>query len=553
MIYDSSKCFQKFKSDVSHISLPDKFTFPFFYEPHEIALIAAKELEEHIESSEWEHNFYDNRPDLTPVGKMFGVLVVKNENGELGYLTAFSGKMGESVLVEPFVPPVFDRLTDGSYFLEGQDTLNEINAKVLELEENPELASWIKLLDDQTDYSATVINNEKAIIKKSKSLRDALKVKGVSEEELETLNNQSISEQLRLKRLKRFWRSRLDFIQSKIDEFQNEIQTLKVERKSRSNALQKRLFSEYKFLNYNQESESLWNIFKDLPTHTPPSGAGECCAPKLLQFAYSNKYKPIAMAEFWWGLSPNSIIRKHKHFYPACKGKCEPILEHMLKGLQVESNPLLSKSQPLGEVGIVFQDEHILVISKPSGLLSVPGKELVDSVLLRLTEQFKKEFVPKLLHRLDMATSGVMIFAKTKRAHKHLQKQFLNRDIKKRYIALLDGEISQMEGEIDLPLRVDLENRPNQMVCYEHGKSALTKYKVIEVKNGKTLIHFYPVTGRTHQLRMHASHEKGLNTPILGDILYGKRDKRLHLHAEQITFTHPVSKEKMTFEVAASF
>jgi len=523
------------------------------YEPHKIALVAAKELENNINESNWEHNFYDNRPDLTPLGKMFGVLVVQNENKELGYLSAFSGKMGESVLIEPFVPPVFDRLTEKSYFLKEQDILNEMNAKVIELENNSDYLSWKSLYENEKVYSQNIIFKEKEFIKKSKAKRAQLKKNKLIDTEIKALNNQSISEQLRLKRLKRFWRKRIEYIQEKISEFENQISLIKKKRKETSNNLQKRLFSEYKFLNYNNEWESLWNIFKNTPTNTPPSGAGECCAPKLLQFAYLNKFKPIALAEFWWGISPNSIIRKHKHFYPACKGKCQPILGHMLKGLNIDSNPLLSEVKPLGDIEILFQDKYIIVINKPSGLLSVPGKELKDSVELRLTERFKSEFTPKLLHRLDMATSGVMIFAKTKRAHKNLQKQFLSRKIKKKYIALLDGELNNNKGEIELPLRVDLENRPYQMVCYEHGKPAHTKYEVIEVRNGKTLVHFYPITGRTHQLRVHASHKKGLNTPILGDILYGKRDERLYLHAEKISFLHPIENKEMSFSIEAKF
>lgn len=553
MTYNPNNCFQKFQSDVSHIKLPNKFTFPFVYEPHEIAYKAAEELENYIVNNEWNHNFDTNQPNLPPFGKMFGVLVVSNSKGELGYLSAFSGKLGDEVLINNFVPPIFDRLTEDSYFLEGKDELNIINAKVDELEADSDYASWKGILQRETEYSLNVLAEEKAFIKKSKAKRNKEKESRISEDRLLALNNESISEQLRLKRLKRFWRSRLEFVQSKIDEFTTKIQKLKVERKAKSNTLQKKIFTDYKFLNYNQEWESLWNIFENTPKKIPPSGAGDCCAPKLMQFAYQNELKPIAMAEFWWGKSPNSIIRKHKHFYPACKGKCEPILGHMLKGLDVDSNPLLSETKPLGDISIVYQDEHVLLINKPTGLLSVPGKELIDSVEVRLTERFKTEFVPRLLHRLDMATSGIMIFAKSKRAHKNLQKQFLNRVIKKRYVALLDGLLEETSGTIDLPLRVDFENRPNQMVCYEHGKHAITNYEVIEVKDGKTLVYFYPVTGRTHQLRMHASYPKGLNTPILGDVLYGKRANRLHLHAERITFVHPIKKEEISFTVDTPF
>ena len=484
---------------------------------------------------------------------MFGVLVVKSLKGELGYLSAFSGKIGEEVLIESFVPPIFDRLTENSYFLQGKEALNTISDRIDSLELSPEYSSWKETLKKDTKYSDSIISSEKLLIKLNKAKRNEKKSQGIEREELAKLNNESLQEQLKLKSLKRFWRLRLEFIQEKVDVLANEIEVLKVERKAKSNALQKKIFGDYKFLNFNQELKSLWKIFEKTPYKIPPSGAGDCCAPKLLQFAYQNNLKPIALAEFWWGKSPNSVIRKHNYFYPACKGKCEPILGHMLKGLDVDSNPLLCESKPLGEIKIIFQDQYLLIINKPSGLLSVPGKELIDSVLVRLTEKYKEEFIPRLLHRLDMATSGVMIFAKTKRAHKHLQKQFLNRIIKKTYVALLNGRITNIEGEINLPLRVDFENRPCQMVCYENGKHAITKYKVIDVKNGKTLVYFYPITGRTHQLRIHASHKNGLNTPIVGDILYGKASNRLHLHAQTITFIHPIEKKEMSFYVEAEF
>ncbi|MAW64811.1 MAG: RNA pseudouridine synthase [Flavobacteriales bacterium] len=551
--FDPINCFQQFNSNINGVELPEKFTFPFVYEPSKIALIAADELKEHLVSNKWNHNFEFNLPSSPPLGKMFGVLVVKSSKGELGYLSAFSGKLGDEVLIEPFVPPIFDRLTENSYFLRGKDALNIINDRVDSLEVSPEFSSWKEILKKDTKYSESVISKEKLLIKANKAKRNEKKALGIEREELAKLNNESLQEQLKLKSLKRFWRLRLEFIQQNVDFLANEIEALKVERKAKSNALQKKIFSDYKFLNFNKEFESLWNIFEKTPYKIPPSGAGDCCAPKLLQFAYQNNLKPIALAEFWWGKSPNSVIRKHNYFYPACKGKCEPILGHMLKGLDVDSNPLLCESRPLGEIQIVFQDEYVLIINKPSGLLSVPGKELVDSVLVRLTEKYKEEFMPRLLHRLDMATSGVMIFAKTKRAHKHLQKQFLNRIVKKTYVALLNGEITNIEGEINLPLRVDFENRPYQMVCYKYGKHAETKYKVIEVKNGKTRVYFYPITGRTHQLRMHASHKNGLNTPIVGDILYGKASNRLHLHAKKITFIHPIEKKEMSFTVKEKF
>lgn len=552
--FDLNTCFTKFKTDVSGINLPKKFTFPFYYQPHEIAVLAANELQILIQEKTWNHNFDTNLPEEKAAGKMFGVLVVKNAKGKLGYLSAFSGKMGNQVALNGFVPPIFNRLKTNGYYLAGEEELNQINRKVWALEKNAVFKSWKDLLVKETTYSSVVINTEKQSIKENKNLRKNIRDNQELTSTLtQRLGQKSIHDQLRFKRIKKFWKGRLTFIQSKCDEFQNEIDRFKNQRKAMSISLQKKLFSDYKFLDANNEFETLWNIFKNTPTRIPPSGAGDCCAPKLLQFAYQQKFEPIALAEFWWGVSPNSIIRKHNYFYPACRSKCEPILGHMLKGLNVDVNPMLSKPDTIGEIEEVFQDSHILVINKPAELLSIPGKNIKDSVLTRLEIKYLNQFRPLLLHRLDMSTSGIMIFAKSKRAHKHLQKQFLNRTLKKRYIALLDGELENKEGSIDLPLRVDLDNRPYQMVCYEHGKASLTEYKVISIKDGKTLIHFHPITGRTHQLRVHASHELGLNRSIVGDDLYGKKLNRLHLHAEKVQFTHPVNQEKLMFEVKADF
>ena len=259
------------------------------------------------------------------------------------------------------------------------------------------------------------------------------------------------------------------------------------------------------------------------------------------------------MAEFWWGKSPNSEIRKHKNFYPACQGRCKPILTHMLEGIEMEENPMLENSSNEKDIKIIFEDDAIVVLNKPAELLSVPGKEINDSVLVRVKNLYPNATGPLIVHRLDMSTSGIMLFTKTKKANKILQNQFIERTIKKRYVALLDGIIKENEGEINLPLRVDLDDRPRQLVCDIYGKPAKTKWKVIDRKNNTTRIHFYPITGRTHQLRVHASHSLGLNTPIMGDDLYGKKSNRLHLHAEFIEFTHPITKKKTSFTVDSNF
>lgn len=285
----------------------------------------------------------------------------------------------------------------------------------------------------------------------------------------------------------------------------------------------------------------------------PPAGAGECAAPKLLQYAYKHQLKPIAMAEFWWGDSPKAEIRHHGYYYPACKGKCGPILGHMLQGLEVEENPLLKKHYHEMPLEIVYEDNYLVVINKPAGMLSVPGKGEIDSVYQHIKILYPDATGPLIVHRLDMATSGVLLIAKNKEVHQHLQAQFKNRMIKKRYIALLDGKISSKEGTIILPLRMDPLDRPRQVVDHEHGKTAITQYQVLNEQEGNTLIAFYPLTGRTHQLRVHAAHPEGLHCPIRGDELYGQKADRLYLHAESLEFVHPVTKEIIFVEKKSNF
>ncbi|WP_367890038.1 RluA family pseudouridine synthase [Polaribacter batillariae] len=259
------------------------------------------------------------------------------------------------------------------------------------------------------------------------------------------------------------------------------------------------------------------------------------------------------MAEFWWGISPNSAIRKHKNFYPACQSRCKPILKHMLAGIKMDENPFTKEIFIDKKLEIIFEDEVLIVVNKPAEFLSVPGKEISDSVYSRIKAKYPEAKGPLIVHRLDMSTSGILLLTKTKEAHKILQSQFINRTVKKRYVALLDGNLLANKGKIKLPLRVDLDDRPKQLVCYEHGKNAETLWEVIERKDNKTRVYFYPITGRTHQLRVHAAHKNGLNLPIVGDDLYGKKQNRLHLHAEFIEFLHPNTNEKMSFRMAPDF
>jgi tRNA pseudouridine32 synthase/23S rRNA pseudouridine746 synthase len=287
-------------------------------------------------------------------------------------------------------------------------------------------------------------------------------------------------------------------------------------------------------------------------TESPPAGAGECAAPKLLQYAYLNALKPICMAEFWWGMAPDSEVRIHGHFYPSCKSKCEPILGHMLQGLEVDENPITAIHPPL-ELDIIYEDDWIVAINKAPEYLSVPGKNPMPNSLEDLQKRYPTADGPLLVHRLDMSTSGIMLAAKTKLMHQRLQRQFVLRKVQKEYLAILVGVPDQKEGEIKLPLRVDLEDRPRQLVCYEHGSFAHTKYKVLDIQNNETRIALYPQTGRTHQLRVHAAHHLGLNCPIKGDDLYGQKANRLHLHAAKLGFYHPQSNEWMELNCPAEF
>jgi tRNA pseudouridine32 synthase/23S rRNA pseudouridine746 synthase len=550
--------FQSFKTNISGISLPEKFTFPFYYEPHELSIIAANELQGYLETqTDFEHNFGLNKhQEGLVIGKMFGVLVCQNQEGEIGYLWAFSGKLAGENHHSCFVPTIFDMLHKDGFFRKEEEVLNAINRQIEILEDSDELQNKSIQLELTKKEAATDIQSQKDKIKRLKIERDEKRnsFENLSSPEIEqlesALSEESKKESILLKKMTKYWNFQLENAQKKVNLLLNEINQLKEERKQKSGALQQKLFAEYSFLNQFGERKSIGEIFNN----NPPAGAGECAAPKLLHYAFEHNLKPIAMAEFWWGQSPKSEIRKHKQFYPACKSKCEPILlSHMLKGIEMEANPFQENPAEGKDIEIVYEDEVLVIINKPAEFLSVPGKIISDSVYHRVKALYPKATGPLIVHRLDMSTSGLMIIAKNEETYVKLQSQFIKRTIKKRYVALLDGILEANEGFVDLPLRVDLDDRPRQLVCYEHGKSAQTKWLKIETKNNQTLVYFYPITGRTHQLRVHASHRLGLNSPIVGDDLYGKKGDLLHLHAEQITFIHPISKEEMTFTNEADF
>ena len=539
----------RFTTSITDIPLPERFTYPFCYTPHPLCILAAKEVQSYLtRQTAWK--------DELRQGKMFGVLIVQTEHGETGYLAAFSGILAGKNLHPFFVPPVYDLLQPQGFFKIEEENISSINRNIRQLENDKAYAALSAELARTIQSAENILATAKAQLKEAKTAREQRrKEKELNAQEEAELIRESQFQKAEYKRLERSWKARITTLQTQTEDWERRISALKSERKTRSAALQQKLFEQFGMLNYRGEVKNLCEIFGQTVHKTPPAGAGECAAPKLLQQAYLHGWKPIAMAEFWWGDSPKTEIRHHGHYYPACKGKCEPILQHMLQGLQVEENPMLKRMQvPSKNLEIVYEDPWLSVINKPAGMLSVPGKEDAVSVYSLMREQYPEADSPLTVHRLDMATSGLMLIAKTKRVHQTLQAQFKNRLVRKRYVALLEGIVPKDKGTVDLPLCLNPLDRPRQMVHTEHGKPAITDYQVLERLDGKrTRIVFYPRTGRTHQLRIHAAHPLGLHCPIIGDELYGEKADRLYLHAEYLEFTHPITGETVRITKEAEF
>ena len=539
----------RFTTSITDIPLPERFTYPFCYTPHPLCILAAKEVQSYLtRQTAWK--------DELRQGKMFGVLIVQTEHGETGYLAAFSGILAGKNLHPFFVPPVYNLLQPQGFFKIEEENISSINRNIRQLENDKAYAALSAELARTIQSAENILATAKAQLKEAKTAREQRrKEKELNAQEEAELIRESQFQKAEYKRLERSWKARITTLQTQTEDWERRISALKSERKTRSAALQQKLFEQFGMLNYRGEVKNLCEIFGQTVHKTPPAGAGECAAPKLLQQAYLHGWKPIAMAEFWWGDSPKTEIRHHGHYYPACKGKCEPILQHMLQGLQVEENPMLKRMQvPSQNLEIVYEDPWLSVINKPAGMLSVPGKEDAVSVYSLMREQYPEADGPLTVHRLDMATSGLMLIAKTKRVHQNLQAQFKNRLVRKRYVALLEGIVPKDKGTVDLPLCLNPLDRPRQMVHTEHGKPAITDYQVLERLDGKrTRIAFYPRTGRTHQLRIHAAHPLGLHCPIIGDALYGEKADRLYLHAEYLEFTHPITGETVRITKEAEF
>lgn len=554
---------------LSGIDFPERMNNPLDYQPHPLCIAVCKELQTYLSERE------DWREEIDK-GKMFGVLIVENAQPasgapKIGYLAAYSGQIGGRSDWDDFVPAVFDYLQPDGYFKTHEAEISGINHSIRKLEANTHMKEAKGLILQLQEERKHTIAAYQEKIKKAKAKRDARREAGsLNPEEEAEMVKESQFMKAELRRLKKSLSEKTS-LETEYEAYQADILSLKQLRKTLSDALQQWLFSQFRMQNHEGESKDLLEIFRDAalrdyPQATiatsriaalkmvPPAGSGECCEPKLLQYAYSLGYKPLQMAMFWWGESPKEEIRHHLHFYPACNGKCKPILQWMLPASTFE--PAAVDLSLYNKVETLYEDREIAVIHKPEGLLSVPGKDAAQpSVYALMRSKYPEATGPLIVHRLDMSTSGVMMIAKTEFAYHRLQKAFLNHQIQKKYVAIISGKVIPEKGIISLPLMPDYLDRPRQIVDHELGKEAITEYEVLEpVDDSHLRIALYPKTGRTHQLRVHCAHQEGLKAPILGDPLYGnEKAARLHLHAEEITFEHPLTGKKMTITRKADF
>lgn len=589
---------------LAECGIPAEMNNPLEYEPHPLCIAVCKELQQYL------HNKKEWREEIDK-GKMFGVLIVQkstsassiSQEPQWWYLTAYSGQIGGRSDWEDFVPAVFDYLQPDGFFKTHEKEISNLNEAIARLahDERMKEAEGIIQALQQTRSEAIAHYQEK--IKEAKKRRDLRRAeaeadpehKGLTEKEKQEMTKESQFMKAELRRLKKSFLSKTT-LEEEFYAYQDNLRQMKQLRKQLSDSLQKWLFSHFEMANALGEDKNLLEIFEDYATYDatyksaiglknvndkpqtkknlamkmiPPAGSGECCEPKLLQYAYQHHLKPIQMAMFWWGESPKEEIRHHLQFYPACNGKCKPILHWMLP--QAKGN---FKNENPQDIEWIFEDEELAVISKPAGMLSVPGKTNAPSVYSIVRKRYPDTTSPLIVHRLDMATSGLMVIAKTEFAYHKLQEQFVQHKVQKRYIALICGDTNNSlgfspKGRIELPLMPDYLDRPRQIVNYKQGKTAITDYEILG-ETTSPIIHphdghqmpqhkyiriaLYPHTGRTHQLRVHCAHQDGLNAPILGDPLYGnEKASRLYLHAEWIRFQHPLTGEEMTFERKADF
>lgn len=524
---------------------PSEFTDPFRYIPHPAVKTAARLVCERI----------DGCPQLSSwfaEGKMLGVLVCRHETEPQStcFLAAFSGNVGGRSLIDGFVPPIYDLTDPDGEFKIREAEISELNSKIDELLDSDRLLCLERELADASRGRDMELDALKGTMAVSKARREQIRKGCTDDKVLDGLIRESQQEKAEFRRLKKVLDGVISDIQDRIALFHNEIKSLKKQRASMSENLQNWIFRQYIVHNASGEKASIAEIFGQQGI-TPPGGTGECAAPKLLEYAHRNGLKPLAMGEFWYGKASGTAVRVHGHFYPSCTSKCGPLLGYMMNGLTLGRS-----NQSTGiEYNILFDDTDIIVAEKPSGMPSVPGLDGRVS-LQELLEQSYGQTIHA-VHRLDMDTSGVILFAKTPEAGVELRKQFEDHTIRKCYKARLAPATSvHFSTHISLPLAADYDERPRQKVDFKQGKPALTEYEIVSENSDGTMdVLFHPTTGRTHQLRVHSAHALGLSRPIVGDLLYGGYSisdtdcipRRLHLHALSITFRHPRTGEELTF------
>jgi tRNA pseudouridine32 synthase/23S rRNA pseudouridine746 synthase len=513
---------------------------PFAPVPHPLARRAAEHLKARLGPS-------------GERGKMFGVLVVADGTGRIGYLAAFSGMLQGQWSVEGFVDPVFDLAGRNATWPAVEAELESFDGRLRVLAAEQEAARFA--LTELEGRQAAVRSERSEAHRVRRGRRQARRAELAEAERasvLEALAQESRADAAADRWLRASEREERGPLAERVRALDEARLVLERQRGARSAELLEELFAGYQIPSARGERRSLRALFAPA---TPPGGSGDCAAPKLFAQALRAGLRPLAIAELWWGPPPATGGRQHGVFYPACRGKCGPVLAHMLDGLSVDPPPIFGAGGlPAHEPRTVYEDQWLVVVDKPVGLLSVPGRAgLGDSVLTRLRARLPGADGPLIVHRLDLDTSGLMVLAKDRATYHALQAQFFRRQIDKRYVALLEGAVPGQRGAIELALRVDLDDRPRQIHDPVHGKAAITEWSVLSRAEARTRVALYPRTGRTHQLRVHAAHPRGLGAPIVGDRLYGQPAERLMLHAEALAFAHPHTGQRLELVRPAPF
>ncbi len=492
----------------------------------------------------------------TREGKMYGILLATTATGERLVLKAFSGLLNGKSEIEGWVPPIAGRESIALVESITLSKLATIKQKLIELSEIPERLEYAKRLQEYESQLQALREQHQRSKQTRQIKRSQNDLDGILQQDLD---RESQLEKMAKRNLKRDRDQNLLPLRLLIDTANAKMTELKQERRQLSRTLQTQMHNAHVLTNFGGETRSLKQLITE---GAMPTGMGDCCAPKLLNYAASNSLVPLAMAEFWWGAPSLDGYKVQGEFYGACAERCQPIMGFLLSGRTSTNSHNLDNYSPSRRnyqepMPIIYEDDCLIAIAKPSGLLSIPGRylDVQDCALNRLHELLGSETKLYPVHRLDRQTSGILLFARNLDALRNLSQQFQARKVHKVYEALLSGKTKQDNGVIDLPLWGNPENRPYQQVDFEHGKPSLTKFQIINDASTYPRIEFIPLTGRTHQLRVHAADVRGLGMTILGDRLYGCQiaTNRLHLHAKALTFTHPRSHQNITLQIPVPF